>query len=78
MPFDSLDEHILQMLDDGFTVNDSNEVAEIAVRIEVTRSDDDDDRLWFRFRFPGGEKLEIRVSRRQLIEMFAAKSYRIK
>jgi hypothetical protein len=68
MIFDNLDERILHMLDDGFTVNDSNDVAEITVRIEVTRPDDDDGTLRFRLRFPGGAKLEIQIGRRQLIE----------
>jgi hypothetical protein len=67
MKFNAQDEAMLHALDDDFKISD-NETAAVTGEMRVTVTRPADDRLWLRLTFPGGEVLDIRMARAQLLE----------
>jgi len=69
--FDSHDEAALRALDRSFAIDASGEVAVITgeMKVEITRpADADGARFLLRLNFPGGETLDVRMARAQLLE----------
>jgi hypothetical protein len=65
-PFDAQDRRALHALDTGFAISD--ETATVSGRMEVEIVRLDDARLQLTIRFPGGEELDVRIARSQLLQ----------
>jgi hypothetical protein len=71
LQFDARDQAVLRALDDTFVISNDGEVATVEgdMRVEVVRpTDADGAQLWMTFKFPGGEKLDVKIARAQLLE----------
>ena len=69
--FDDRDKRALRKLDTDFVISDDGETATVAGEMEVTvvrPVDADGARFWLRLKFPGGETLDVRMARAQLLE----------
>jgi hypothetical protein len=66
--FNTQDRRAVAALDDDFTVNDNNDVAVIAgeMRVEIMRIAGGD-QFRLRIGFPGGEQLDVRIARSQMM-----------
>jgi hypothetical protein len=73
MRFDNQDEKSLRALDGGFAISTDNETAAVTGEMQVVITRPADDRFWLRLTFPGGEVLDIRMSRTQLLEELGIK-----
>jgi hypothetical protein len=70
MQFDTQDQAALRALDD-FTISADGETATVAGKMEVVvvrPADDDGSRFWLTIKFPGGETLDVRIARTQLLQ----------
>jgi hypothetical protein len=70
-PFDDLDKQALHKLDNDFTISPDGETASITgeMTIELVRpADDGGAQFWLAITFPGGEELDVRIRRIQLLE----------
>jgi hypothetical protein len=70
MQFDTQDQAALRALDD-FTISADGEIASIKgeMKVEVVcPADDDGARFWLTIKFPGGETLDVRIARTQLLQ----------
>ena len=70
MRFDDQDRAALRALDD-FTISADGEIATVAgeMKVEVFRpAYDGGARLWLTIRLPGGEDLNVRIQRAQLLQ----------
>jgi hypothetical protein len=71
MQFDAQDKAALRALDDTFTISADGETASITGEMEVTivrPADDGGARFWLTIRLPGGEELDVRIARAQLLQ----------
>jgi hypothetical protein len=74
MQLDTQDRAALRALDE-FTIDADGKTAKVAGEMEVTivrPADDDGIRFLLTLRFPGGEELEVRIARAQLLEQLVA------
>jgi hypothetical protein len=74
MQLDDLDKAALRALDE-FTIDVDGKTAKVTGEMEVTivrPADDDGIRFLLTLRFPGGEELEVRIARPQLLEQLVA------
>lgn len=77
MQFDAQDRAALRKLDDDFTFSNDGETASITgeMTVEIVRpADDGGARLWLTIRFPGGETLDVRIARSQLLQQLDVES----
>ena len=71
MRFDDQDKRALRALDDTFTISTDGETATVAGEMEVVivrPAEDGGARFWLTIRFPGGETLDVRIARTQLLD----------
>jgi hypothetical protein len=68
LPLDSQDQRALRALDGDFVISADGETASITGEMEVTAVRLDDARLQLRLKFPGGEELDVRIARAQLLQ----------
>jgi hypothetical protein len=69
--FDAQDRAALAALDSDFTISADGETATVAGEMEVVMvrpADDGGARFWLTIRFPGGETLDVRIARAQLLQ----------
>ena len=74
---DDQDKAALHKLDDEFTISADNEVAKVVgeMEVEIIRpADDGGARFRLTLKFPGGEELEVRIARSQLLEQLDIES----
>jgi hypothetical protein len=67
--FDDQAKAALRALDD-FTISTDGETATVIGEMEVVVRPDDDDgaHFWLTIKFPGGETLDVRIARAQLLQ----------
>ena len=71
MQFDDQDRAALRALDDDFVISADGEVATVAGEMEVKiirPADDGGTQFWLTIQLPGGEELDVRIRRTQLLE----------
>lgn len=71
LQFDARDQAVLRALDDTFVISNDGEVATVEgeMHVEVVRPVDvDGTQLWITFKFPSGEKLDVKIARAQLLQ----------
>ena len=71
MQFDAQDKAALHKLDDDFTISADGEVATVAgeMELKIIRPDHDGGtQFWLTIQLPGGEELDVRIRRTQLLE----------
>ena len=68
LQFDGRDKAALRALDDDFTISADGERAVISGEMIIRPADDGGARLWLTITFPGGEELDVRVARAQLLQ----------
>ena len=78
MQFDGRDKAAFAALDGDTTIAPNGEVATVIsgqMEVEVTRlAGDGGERFWLTIRFPGGEELDVRIARSQLLEQLDIRS----
>ena len=70
MQFDDQDRAALRKLDDGFAISADGETASITgeMEVEIIRpAHDGGTQFWLMITFPGGEELDVRIARAQLL-----------
>jgi hypothetical protein len=75
--FDTQDKRALHALDHDFTLSTDGETATVTgeMEVEIVRpADDGGARLWLTIKFPGGEKLDVKTARAQLMEQLDIES----
>jgi hypothetical protein len=65
--FDAQDKAVLRALDD-FTISADGETATVAGEMEIKVVRPDGDQFWLTITLPGGEELDVRIRRAQLLE----------
>jgi hypothetical protein len=68
MKFDAQDKAALRALDSDFVISADGETATVAGEMEVVIVRPADDRFQLTLKFPGGETLDVRIRRAQLLE----------
>jgi len=71
MKLDDQDQRALRKLDNDFVISADGEVAMVEgeMQVELVRPvDDGGAQFWLTIRFPGGEELEVRIARSQLLQ----------
>ena len=71
MQLDDQDNRALHKLDDGFTISADGQRAVVTgeMEIEIARPDHDGGkRFWLMITFTGGETLDVRIARSQLLD----------
>ena len=61
----------LRALDDAFVISSDGETATVVgeMEVDVVRpADDGGARFWLTIKFPGGEELDVRIARAQLLD----------
>lgn len=67
--FDPQDQAVLRALDHEFVISNDVAVIEGEMQVEVVRpTDADGTQLWITLKFPGGEKLDVKIARAQLLQ----------
>jgi hypothetical protein len=71
MRFDAQDQAVLAALDSDFTISADGEIASITgeMELKIIRPDHDGgNQFWLTIQLPGGEELDVRIRRAQLLE----------
>jgi hypothetical protein len=71
LPLNDRDKAALRALDNDFTINADGETATVAGEMEVCvvrPADDGGAWFWLTIKFPGGETLDVRIARAQLLQ----------
>ena len=77
LPFDTQDKAALRALDHDFVISADGERAVISGEMEVAivrPADAGGARLWLTIKFPGGEELDVRIARTQLLQELGVES----
>jgi hypothetical protein len=73
--FDDLDKRAFAVLDDDFVISSDGETATVTGEMEVTAvRPTDGDQFWLTIKFPGGEELDARIARTQLLQELGVES----